>query len=293
MPDTEPHREVSRRGFLARGVVAGAVLAGSGLVVGGTTFTRATTAHPKPETHDVVWGDDIDYLDGVVRTYATTNPQGNLSSLGVYIDADAMAAFDEDELGAHLHLPEGVATHQFTFLAFHYNPEGHPPPDVYTVPHFDLHFYTVPESTVEPITTGPATYALPDAQIPSGYQRIPLVDTDGDGEPDAPLVEEEMGEHLVDPSGPEFQADGEFTHTMVYGAYDVDGSGTGRLTFLEPMVTNEFLGGLTEPVRNEFETPSVYPTADEYPAEYVMRPSLTGGVFVSLDGFTAFEGADE
>lgn len=270
--------------------MAGVLLAGGGTIVGSTAFTGTTVAHPKPDNHTVVWGDDIDYLDGEVSTYATTNPQGNLSSLGVYLDEDALAVFDEDPLGVHLRFPEDVDTHRFTFMGFHYNPEGHPPPDVYTVPHFDFHFYMLSEETVEGIVTEPATYSIPEAQIPEDYQRLPVADTTDDGEPDTPLVEEDMGEHLADTSSSEFQEDGEFTHTMIYGAYDVDGDGTGQLTFVEPMVTVDFFQDLEEEVVVDMKTPEVYGEADEYPTEYVVEPALHGGVYVSIDGFTEFSG---
>lgn len=282
---------VSRRAALKNGAVAGALLAGGTAVVGGTAFTGTARAHPKPDNHDLIWGDDIDYLDGEVRTYATTNPQGNLSSLGVYVDDEALTTFDQDQLGHHLHLPEEVDTHQFTFVGFHYNPEGHPPPDIYTVPHFDFHFYTIPEETVEEIVTEPATYSIPDAQIPEDYQRLPVLDTDDDDQPDTPLVEEEMGEHLADLTSPEFQDDGEFTHTMIYGAYDTDGDGTGQITFVEPMVTVEFLENLDDEVEVDMNTPEEYATADDYPTQYVIEPSVHGGVYVSIDGFTEFSGS--
>lgn len=291
MSDTQSPFDLTRRQSLKRGAVAGTLLLGGGLV-GSTAYSGPVSAHPKPENHDLVWGDTIDFLDGVVRTYATTNPSGNLSSLGAYLDETALETFDEDPLEAHLEFPDGVDTHQFTFLGFHYNPMGHPPPDIYTVPHFDLHFYTIAEETVEGIVTEPATYDIPDAQVPEDYQRVPAVDTDDD-EPDTPLVEEDMGEHLVDPTSPEFQEDGTFTHTMIYGAYDVDGDGTGRITFAEPMVTVEFLDGLDEEVAVGMKTPEEFAEADDYPTEYVMEPGLHGGVFISLDGFTEFPGAGD
>lgn len=263
------------------------------LAVSGTTVlgTGRASAHPKPENHRVHWGDDIDYIDGEVRSYATTNPEDKVSSLGVFLDGDALAVFDRDPLEAHLHLPDDVDAQPFTFIGFHYNPQGHPPADVYTVPHFDMHFYMIPEETVEQITTGPATYSIPDAQIPTDYQRVPLVDTDDDGEPDAPLIEEDMGEHLIDTTSPEFQEDGEFTHTMIYGAYDEDGDGTGRITFVEPMLTVDFLGGLDEEVVVDMKTPEEYAAAGDYPTQYVMKPSLRDGIYVSVDGFTEFPGA--
>ncbi|QIO23155.1 hypothetical protein [Haloarcula sp. JP-L23] len=292
MPDQQPETGLTRRDALKRGLATSAVLAG-GVIAGGRAFSARTAAHPKPQNHEVVWGDDIDFLDGMVQSYATTNPQGNLSSLGVYMDADALAVFDEDALDAHLALPASVDTHQFTFVGFHYNPEGHPPPGVYTVPHYDFHFYTVPEEMVETIVTGPATFDIPDAQIPTDYQRLPVIDADGDGEPDTPLVEGEMGEHLIDTTGAEFQPDGSFTHTNIYGAYDTDGDGTGQLTFVEPMVTTEFIDGLDEEQVVQMKTPEVYPVADVYPTTYVMQPGARDGLYVSIEAFTEFDGADE
>lgn len=268
------------------------VLFGSTTLLGSPAFTGRSAAHPKPENHDLVWGDDIDFLDGEVRTYATTNPSGNLSSLGVYLDDDALAAFDEDGLAHHLHLPEGVDTHEFTFVGFHYNPAGHPPPDVYTVPHYDVHFYLLDEETVEGIPAGPATYDLPENQVPTDYSRLPVIDSDDDGEPDTPVVEEDMGEHLADLSGPEFQEGGEFTHTMIYGAYDADGDGIGRITFVEPMVTTAFLDGLASELVVDMKTPEVYERPGDYPTQYVVEPGLHGGRFISIDGFTEFPGPD-
>jgi hypothetical protein len=281
---------VTRRNALKTGLTTAGLLVG-GTVLGSTAFTGRALGHPKPENHDIVWGDDIDYLDGVVRTYATTNPQGNLSSLGVYLDADALAVFDEDPLHHHLHLPDGVDTHEFTFVGFDYNPAGHPPPDVYTVPHFDVHFYMISPETVESIQTGPATYDITSDQIPEDYSRLPVIDTDDDGAPDTPVVEEDMGEHLADLSSPEFQEGGEFTHTMIYGAYDVDDDGVGALTFVEPMVTVAFLDDLEEELEVDMKTPEAYEDPGDYPTQYVLEPGLHGGRFISIDDFTEFPGS--
>jgi len=145
--------------------------------------------------------------------YAIMNRAGKLSSLGVQVDDTALDTVDTDEtaphegVDAHLEFTSDdvdVDTHQFTFMGFHFNPQGHPPPGIYDVPHFDFHFYMMEESDVEEIETGPATYSILDARIPEDCVRLPVLDTDNDGEPDTPLVEEEMGENLVDPTSPEF-----------------------------------------------------------------------------------------
>lgn len=278
---------IGRRPFLK---TVGLGVAGTALMAG------SVAAHPKPtKTHELHWGDSVSVGDGEVSAYATTNPAGKLSSLGVNIDADALAVFDTDEtpphekVEAHLAFPSDVDTHQFTFVGFHFNPQGHPPAGIYTVPHFDFHFYMMEEDDVEAIPFGPATYSIPTAQMPEDYSRVPVVDLTGDGVPD-PIVEDEMGEHLVDLSSPEFQPDGEFTHTMIYGAYDPDGDGVGRLTFVEPMITNAFLDDLTEKLEVEMKVPDEYFTADDYPTQYVVEPSSHGGVYISVDGFEEFPG---
>lgn len=261
------------------------------MVAGGTLATGTAAAHPKPDDHDLIWGDELDYLAGDLRTYATMAPTGELSSLGVYMDADALAVFNEDPLEAHLKFPQ-IDTHQFTFVGFHYARTGHPPEGIYDVPHFDMHFYTIPEETVEGIVTQPATYSIPDAQLPTDYQRVPAVDTDEDGEPDTPIVEKEMGEHIVDLTSPEFQPGGRFTRSMIYGAYDPDGDGIGQITFMEPMITANFLRNLDGEVETEMKTPEQFPTADEYPTRYVIEKGIHGGVYISMECFEPFPGTE-
>lgn len=305
---------------------------GSG-VVGGTVVGMGTAAgrghggDPKPPNHDIHWGESADVevdggVVGEVRAYATTNPAGKLSSLGVHMDGGAFGAFDEggghrdEEFAAHLHFPE-IDTHQFTFNGFHYNPAGHPPPGVYTVPHFDFHFHFIEEAVVEGITGGPlpeflpfiglADYEVPDEQFPPGY----MFESHR-------LIVKEMGEHLLDGTAPEFNG-GTFTHTNVYGVYDpaIDpenpdhfetielggqemdvpvyiGDGVGRLHFVEPMITTDFISGdLDEETAVEIATPEAFPVADDYPTEYVMKPDGDGGVYVSMDNFEEFPGSGE
>lgn len=300
------------------------VLKSGAMVAGAVPFRRTwmTSRHPDSQTrHD---GESLAVGAGEVTTYATTNPSGRLSSLGVHVDGEAMAAFGDEEVRGHLHFPtettedSEIDLHQFTFMGFHYNPAGHPPPGIYTVPHFDFHFYMLPDEEVERISGGPlgdaplpflglADYEVPDEQFPPGYVHE-----------QHRFIVEEMGEHLLDGTAPEFQGE-PFTHTYVYGAHDpaiclgrpdrfetvelqgeeVDlpvyvGDGEGQVHFVEPMITTDFVRDeLTEEVTVEVATPDVFAVADDYPTEYVMRPDGDGGVFVSVDGFEAFPGPSE
>lgn len=273
----------------------------TGTASGRTEGTADLTVHD---------GDSAEVGDGTVKTGATTNSSGELVSLDVHVDGEALATVDDDEtkphesVATHLSLPSEVDTHQFTFVGLHYNPTGHAPPGIYTVPHFDFHFYMVEESLVENIGPGPgiAAYEVPDRQIPEGYVFE-----------DLRLIVPEMGEHLLDETAPEF-GDGEFTHTYVYGAYDpsidsknpagtkevemqgqtqelpvFEGDGEGQLHFVEPMVTNEFVKGLGEEVTTDVATPEAFQTEDRYPTAYSVTPNGSGAT-VSIEGFEAFPG---
>ncbi len=111
-------------------------------------------------------------------------------------------------------------------LDLEFNSGGHPPPGVYTVPHFDMHFYGIDEATQLAIDCTDKT--MPAAnRLPPGYMIIP---------PAAPMCEAKMGYHAPDLAAPELApSPGPFTRTMVLGYYG------GKLNFIEPMATRAFL----------------------------------------------------
>lgn len=280
----------------------------------GPTVAKDSSNQPKPDRHNVVWGEEELEVgsEGSVKPYATTNPAGRLSSLGVHLNGDAFERYDvgnseEGELEAHLSFPtEDVDTHQFTFMGFHFNPNGHAPPGIYTVPHFDFHFYMMDHDVVEQIPIGVAAYDIPDEQHPDDYVF---------GNPR--IIEPKMGEHLLDSTSPEVAQQDEdlFTHTNIYGVYDpsidpskpdgtvetplgelqvFEGDGQGEIHFVEPMITTDFIrDDLDSETSVKLSTPDVFPVADDYPTEYVMKPDGNGGIFVSIDGFESFPGPEK
>ncbi|NHN61573.1 MULTISPECIES: hypothetical protein [Halorussus] len=283
---TLPNRteRIDRRSFLR----IGALVAGGVLVTGTGSATSAATTTAFHE------GESIAVGDGTVTAYATTTPKATVESLGVHVDGAAMDAFDDEEVKAPLAFPAQTAAgnaldhHQFRFVRFEYLPEGHIPKGVYDVPHFDFHFFMLDESIVETIERGPARYSIPEAQMPEDHIRPPLVDTDDDGEPDAPLVESKRGEPITDPGFTEYQEDGEFTHTHLYGGYDPDGDGEGRLILFEPMLTTDFVDQLDTLLDVNMQIPTAYFTGDEYPTSYVIQPVSDGGIYVCLTDFEGF-----
>ncbi|WP_226483345.1 hypothetical protein [Natrinema amylolyticum] len=231
-----------------------------------------------------------------MTAYATTMSADSVFSLGVYFDSAAIDALGDEEVAIPLTFPsettggDALNLHQFTFLRFNYLPEGHWPEGVYDVPHLDTQFFMLDQSTVEGIEERPATYSIPEAQMPEDHIRPPVVDTNDDGEPDTPIVEAGRGEPIADPSSSEHQEDGEFTHTCIYGASDPDSDGRGQISLIEPMITVDFADQLDTVVDTELKTPEEYFAAGEYPTSYLLQPGEDGGFFVSLTDFESFPG---
>jgi hypothetical protein len=150
-----------------------------------------------------------------------------------------------------------------------WNPHGHPPPHIYTVPHFDFHFYLTSMAQVAKVNfTGPsdpATKVSDTGLVPAGYKVIP--DT----------AVNQMGVHAVDLAAPEFHGK-PFTATFIYGYYK------GKLTFIEPMITRAYL--LKRPNKSwAVKTPQRYSFAAAYPTRYSVRYEAAHKAYViSLEG---------
>lgn len=187
-------------------------------------------------------------------------------------------------------LPESaLRMSAFRKVVLNWNPQGHVPPGVYTLPHTDFHFYFMSEEErlaigrardaadmcimPNPLGSEPpevpfpqnceqlrATAApLPADQMPVGYRNLSA-------------TEPAMGNHLLDPEAHEFHGR-PFDHTHIYMA------NAGRLTGMEPMITLEYLRSLESPVRVPVGMPAAFPDAGMYPTEYVMEYDRAAGVF--------------
>lgn len=160
--------------------------------------------------------------------------------------------------GSFVDLEFPQAVQQSTFLnhfEMHWNPAGHPP-DRYFVPHFDLHFYNQTLNEVAAVTA-PDTVAPASSRIPTGYLYTGVEQT-------VP----QMGGHAVAAS--EFAPGAlPFSASMVLGYY------RGRMTFVEPMITQATL--LTkETITMSVPQPAVLGQATRYPTKFtaVYSPEL-------------------
>ena len=271
-----------------RGMTRRAVLGGMG-TVGVSGFVGGATANPGngygfPPRGRTDYSDPEQLGDGEVKAFLADHPQDKWTYLGVEMTAEA-ATIDETEYpDRDLVSIEFPGDTQFEWLGLNWEPAGHGPPDVYGVPHFDIHFYLEPEDVInqiEPVNYPPGTgdpYAveLADDQFPPGYFRTRAVVAN-------------MGEHLFDATSHEWEAPGvpsgeQFTETFVWGHYD------GDVNFFEPMITTEFFAGLEGTVTAPISMPERMPEAGEYPTEYRIAYHKNRDAYtVTLAAFESFE----
>ncbi len=205
------------------------------------------------------YGASVPLGNGVARTYILfdAKQQGRATELGVALSPAAL-----EGLPAPMNMPAGngdghahVDSHEyllpmptqnstpFKLMELDWNPQGHEIPGIYTVPHFDFHFYTTTQAERDQILpTDPqfqqkADKLPPSSQVPQFYSTLTP--------PDAPTpAVPKMGVHWIDVRSPEIQAlmghpelAKPFTTTFIYGSWN------GQFTFAEPMVTRAFIIG--------------------------------------------------
>lgn len=237
-----------------------------------------------PPDHLTDWGDPVDVGEGEAKTFVTINSADQPLLVGLQFTADALAGLDNDE---HEHFPlefpDAIDQTAFEWLGLDWEPHGHGPPRVYDVPHFDIHFYLMPEDEVNEIPAinfppgeekdDPYTVPLPDDQFPPNHIR------------DHSVVPQ-MGEHLPDVTAPAWSG-GELTNSFIWGHWE------GELNFFEPMLTPAYLENLNEQETREISMPERFPEAGRYPTEYTVRYHEDEDTYtVTLESFTLFEASE-
>lgn len=219
---------------------------------------------------------------GTARSFITFDDRGQPTAIGVSLSAGALSGLPTEAPAGPpgfeyvLPLPKEAAVAGYTHVTLDWNPQGHPPPGVYTVPHFDFHFYLItPEERARITATGQdleKTRRKPAPEfVPAGYILPPGTEVP------------RMGAHMINPAADEFQKK-PLTKTFIYGSYD------GRLIFLEPMVTKTFLDSKPN-VTESIGLPQVYPQPGYYPTRYSVKyDPASGELRVSLEGLTQREG---
>ena len=174
------------------------------------------------------YGDSIAIGNGYAKAWVSENSNGDPTAVGINISEKGLEELPDSLAQFVLPLPKNKGKDFYTHALLDWNPEGHEPPGIYNLPHFDFHFYII--SNEERMSIGPKDTVqfanAPDSMyVPSSYMQIP------GGVPG-------MGAHWADLLSSEFKGE-IFTKTFVWGSYD------GKFTFWEPMVSLNYL--LTHP----------------------------------------------
>lgn len=247
--------------------VAVALLA-SAVTAGGLAVSAAAATYE---------GAPVRLGDGFARTVVQTDSADKPTSIAVMLSLEALRGLpetpnsetQEGEWPYLLQMPQAGPDTGFKAAVIDWNAHGHMPAGVYDVPHFDIHFYLTDAKYIEAITFvgpgDPAAKVRDTALIPVGYQLV------------AETAINKMGVHAIDTGGSEFHGT-PFTATFIYGYHN------GRLIFLEPMITRDFL--LTSPdFAAKVKTPANVSLSGHYPTGYSARyDAARQGWLVALDG---------
>ncbi|HTE46970.1 MAG TPA: DUF5602 domain-containing protein [Gemmatimonadaceae bacterium] len=224
------HSQRARR-MISRRTVAGLSafgLLGATAVLAASCSDDTTGVDSQPVTE---FGTPVTIGDGTARSYIVMQ-DGKPTELGIALsEAAAEGLPTQATMMGYEYLLPLPATNptQFQIVAVNWNPTGHPPPMVYTVPHFDFHFYMMSLADRNAIVASDPAFATKAANVPGEPFRQPGYVADP---PEAAVPM--MGLHWTDPAAPEFHGE-PFTRTYITGSWN------GQLTFFEPMVTREYL----------------------------------------------------
>jgi len=199
-------------------------------------------------------GSSIPVGNGTAHTFITRDKNEKPVTFGIRLTADALDGLPTEgdpNMGGEvpgfmLDLPPEAGSSGFNHCEVDWNPHGHEPDFAYGLPHFDFHFYMITPQEQAQVIPGADTVAVDPKYIPlnyvSGVMAVP-----------------NMGTHWVDTTSAEFHGQ-RFTVTFIYGFYH------GNMTFLEPMVTREFL--LTKPdVVLSIKQPQAFQKHGYYPTQ--------------------------
>jgi len=198
-----------------------------------------------PDKSGTFFGPVITLAGGTARTYVTLDQSGTPTDLGVALTETAFTGLPAASTEFVVTLPAEASATAYKHAVINWQPTGHPPAGVYTVPHFDAHFYMITQAERDAIVLG-------DAQLAAKMVRPPAAEFVPTGYVSG-MASVQMGMHWNDPSAPERNGQ-PFTYTFIYGSYD------GSLIFGEPMVTKAYLETKPAAVVTPLKLPAQYAT---------------------------------
>jgi hypothetical protein len=249
-----------------------------------------------------VQGEVKDIGNGKVSTWVELDKDNHPTSIGVTLTEGGLSGLPEsdddpgDKGSLKLTLLDGIghATYEyelkfppeaketaFDHMGFNWNAFGHWPGEIFTEPHFDVHFYmesmdyrhSMQKSRKEDILVGHKQ--MERKYVPPGHTLV------------YGTLEPRMGVHWADLSSPELKP-GNFNKIFLFGSYN------GKMLFWEPMITRRFLQtkptNYVEPIVQPYE----FPKSGYYPLEYSIKYDADKKQFdIALDKLVYRQSFDE
>ncbi len=268
-----------------------------------TTFlvlfpTLQPCLNAQAEVTDTIAGDQKRIGKGTLRTWLKVEPKTREPRvLGVTLTESGLSGLPAEsepaqEGSAKLKLMDGGPDHTFEYelkfppeaadtafnhMGFNWNPVGHGPKGVFTMPHFDVHFYmatteyrheiVVDLQDADPMHVKTSNLEPPSQFLPADYQLAPNT------------AEPRMGSHYADVTSAQLKP-GNFTNIFLIGAHG------GSILFWEPMLTKAYLESKPN-FTGKLKLPEAYPVSGYYPTAYSVIYDHDRREFnISLDGLT-------
>jgi hypothetical protein len=217
--------------------------------------------------------------------------------IGIEMTPGALTGLPDDTPGLEgptIVLPLHIKAKQLTpfkHIGLNWQNHGHgggPTNTEFNSPHFDFHFYTISNEerlaipdwcscpadaafNIYPPTTTTTTNP-PITITTGGYMPLGYVTPPGQG-----AVYGQMGKHWL-PIPFNYLP---FTKVMVYGTYN------GKIVFVEPMVTLEYLSSNPD-FSAAYSQPELFEKAGNYPTKYnIYRDAKTGNTKITLSNFVS------
>ncbi|MFC7448449.1 DUF5602 domain-containing protein [Rhodococcus daqingensis] len=249
------------------------------------TLAGCGTAAGSDDRGGTFFGPSHDLGRGTSKTYVNLDTDGNPTEVGLRISESALDGLpsgpDARPQMLMLDLPDEASDTVFESVMLDWNPNGHEPQILWGKPHFDMHFYLTDMAEVHAIDPADPDFAAKAARLPDP-KYIPRDYVTPPGPPAANAVPA-MGLHWNDATDGLIPGSFDFTEVLLNGSWD------GQFTFIEPMMTREWL--LTRPtLREDLKLPQAYPKSGYSPTTYNVRFDDEAGEYVvALGGLTMRE----
>jgi len=206
---------------------------------------------------------------GKIWCWVAQDENKKATEIGINFSANSLSGLADTNCQFLLDLPVKAACEPYNHVMVNWNPNGHTAP-IYSVPHFDFHFYLVtkPEHLGIP-------YSLDTVSVPVSFQPKDYFSTDS--------AMPAMGVHWVDSQAEELHGK-PFTKTFIYGFYQ------GKMTFLEPMITTAYFE--TKPnSSSDIKLPGAFQRDGFYPKQYTVNYNPTKKEYsVTLKNLAFYKG---